>query len=145
MLKSYRKAVMAVFVNDTRQVLIGYSPRDGGFKFPQGGFKPHEKPIRALQREMREELGVHIKEDDIVQICAERVKYNYTSGDDSSSTHVGQEQMVMKIRYNKSMRLKAQDDEFKEMVWISPKDLKKYDTQHRKEAYKRALELCGLL
>ena len=49
-----RKAVMAVIVNDDSTILIGSSPRDGGYKFPQGGLEPNEDIITGIKRELKE-------------------------------------------------------------------------------------------
>ena len=55
--KAFRIAAMAVIVNDRNQILIGSSPRDGGYKFPQGGLEPNEDAISGIKRELNEELG----------------------------------------------------------------------------------------
>ncbi|MEZ4841188.1 MAG: hypothetical protein R2821_06665 [Flavobacteriaceae bacterium] len=41
--------MMAVLVNTENKVLIGSSPRDGGYKFPQGGLEPDEDIIGGLK------------------------------------------------------------------------------------------------
>jgi len=38
-----------------------------------------------------------------------------------------------------------QDDEFDELLWISPKDIDQYNYEYRSQAYRKALEICGLL
>ena len=58
--KIYRQAVMAVIINDESKVLIGYSPRDKSYKFPQGGLEGEEDLITGIQRELKEELNYHL-------------------------------------------------------------------------------------
>ncbi len=38
-----------------------------------------------------------------------------------------------------------QDDEFDELLWISPDEIVKYNSEYRAQAYYRALQLCDLL
>ena len=135
---------MAVFVNEQNQVLIGSSPRDGGFKFPQGGLEPNEDEITGIKRELNEELGIDIRDNDILYFASEKVHYFYPP-EDPYYIYKGQQLSVIKIQYNTSMQLIPQDDEFDELLWINPNDLPKYNTNFRLKAYQRALELCELL
>jgi hypothetical protein len=57
---------------------------------------------------------------------------------------MGQEMVVFKIKYRKDMTLIPQDEEFEKLIWVSVKDLPKYDFEHRLSAYEKALKLCGL-
>lgn len=145
MVESFRPAVMAVLVNDENKILIGSSPRDGGYKFPQGGLDKGESSLEGIKREVMEELGLDLKEEDILEEYNEKVKYYYPNKYNPNNNHVGQEQIIFKIKYRENMNLIPQDNEFEELIWICAKDLDKYDTQHRTEAYKKALELCCLL
>jgi len=142
--KTFRIAAMAILVNDMNQVLIGSSPRDGGFKFPQGGLEPKEDPLSGIKRELNEELGLTILDKDILQSYSEKVQYLYPP-EDPYYIYKGQQLSVFKVQYNTSMTLVPQDDEFEELVWIHPKELKTFDVGFRRSAYERALELCELL
>ena len=142
--KDFRIAAMAVIVNDQNQVLIGSSPRDGGFKFPQGGLEPNEDVLTGIKRELNEELGIRLADEDILQIHSEKVHYLYPP-EDPYYIYKGQQLTVVKIQYNKRMLLIPQDDEFDELHWIVPVDLAKYNVNFRLNAYKRALEICDLL
>ncbi|MDY7394344.1 NUDIX hydrolase [Aureibaculum sp. 2210JD6-5] len=136
-----RKAVMAVIVNDEGKVLIGSSPRDGGFKFPQGGLDNDEHFIDGIIRELKEELAIDITEKDIVKSYTQTVTYIYP--DEDRYIFKRQELNIVKIKYNATMKLDPQDDEFEDLVWILPVDLPKYNTYFRAEAYKKALDICG--
>lgn len=141
--KKLRQAVMAVFVNNKDQVLIGSSPRDGGFKFPQGGIDVGEIPKQTLIRELKEELGIDLDENLIEKEFEEKVVYLFSDELVKTRDFLGQQQIVFKIKYDPKLIFQPQDDEFDKLIWIYPENLKKYDTLHRFPAYKRALELCG--
>lgn len=141
---TFRIAVLAIIVNTEGKILIGSSPRDGGYKFPQGGLNANELPLDGLKREMLEELNLKIHDKDILLICNEKVRYLYPK-DDSYYIFKGQELTVFKILFNSNAKLEPQDDEFDELHWIKPEDLVQYDVQFRLQAYIHALELCNLL
>ncbi len=143
-MKPIRKAVMAVLINNDGKILIGSSPRDGGYKFPQGGLDSGEDIITGIKRELNEELGISITDADIIYIASEKVMYYYPTND-PYYIYRAQELSIVKIQYNASMQLIPQDDEFDELYWIHPEDLPKYNVQFRLEAYIKALELSKLL
>ena len=124
-----RKAVMAVIVNDDSRILIGSSPRDGGYKFPQGGLEPNEDIITGIKRELKEELALTITDTDIVQSYSEKVRYAYPNED--RYIFLSQELSIVKIQYKKDMQLLPQDEEFDNLLWISPKDLCPQDRSRR--------------
>ena len=43
------------------------------------------------------------------------------------------------------MTLVPKDDEFDKLYWIGFDEFENFDFAHRKKAYLRALELCGLV
>jgi 8-oxo-dGTP pyrophosphatase MutT (NUDIX family) len=138
-----RKAVMAVIVDDDYRILIGSSPRDGGYKFPQGGLEPNEDIITGIKRELEEELALKINDTDIIQSYSKKVSYKYPNED--RYIFLSQELSIVKIQYKKEMQLMPQDEEFEKLLWISPYDLHKYNTYFRAKAYTMALKICGLL
>lgn len=142
MKQEVRKAVMAVIVNDENKVLIGSSPRDGGYKFPQGGLDENEDFISGIKRELKEELDLTITDNDVIMAYPEKVGYLYP--DEDRYIFKRQELNIVKVRFNATMKLMPQDDEFQDLIWISPKDLPKYNTYFRAKAYQKALEICGL-
>ncbi len=143
-MKPIRKAVMAVLINNDGKILIGSSPRDGGYKFPQGGLDAGEDVIAGIKRELNEELGISITTADIMYVSSKKVMYYYPP-DDPYYIYRAQELSVIKIQYNTTMQLIPQDDEFDELHWISPNDLHNYNTNFRNLAYEKALKICGLL
>ncbi|MCB0475172.1 MAG: NUDIX domain-containing protein [Flavobacteriaceae bacterium] len=138
-----RSAVMAVLINQEGKVLIGSSPRDGGYKFPQGGREPFEDVITCIKRELREELNFIVNDGDIEQVYDQKVSYEFP--DDGYYIFDSQELTVVKIRFQSHAELTPQDDEFDELLWIKPEELCNYDSHFRGEAYQKALEICGLM
>jgi len=138
-----RKAVLAVIVNNEFKVLIGSSPRDGGYKFPQGGLDPNEDIITGIKRELKEELGLTITSSDILEAYSEKVRYTYP--DEEKYIFIAQELSIIKIKHHEKMQLTPQDEEFDQLLWISPNELYRYNTYFRAEAYTNALKICGLL
>ncbi|MCK0130778.1 NUDIX domain-containing protein [Flavobacteriaceae bacterium F08102] len=136
-----RRAVMGVLVHNDK-VLIGSSPRDGGYKFPQGGLEPNEHYLDGIKRELKEELGLELDQSAILDHFDETVGYDYP--DEDRYIFKRQELHVVLIQYHPTMKLEPQDDEFDELLWINPNELHKFPTYFRAQAYQRALELCKL-
>lgn len=143
MAKIYRQAAMAVIVNQEAKVLIGYSPRDRSYKFPQGGLEEDEDILEGIKRELMEELGYVLKTEQVIQVCDEKVSYPFPK--DSHPIFMGQELHVVKINHYPDAITVPQDDEFDELLWIPPQEIVKYNSEYRSQAYYRALELCNLL
>lgn len=139
--KPYRQAVMAVLLKEDNSFLIGASPRDGGYKFPQGGMDECETPLDCLYRELKEELGVQLKQEQILKKLDFTVKYNYPIHKPYSKIFVGQEMHVFIIKHNITMIIEPQDDEFSEMLWITKPQMQAYDFEHRKKAYEDAINV----
>ncbi|MFD1315671.1 NUDIX domain-containing protein [Namhaeicola litoreus] len=143
MAKIFRQAVMAVILNDEGKVLIGYSPRDRSYKFPQGGLEPKEDLICGIKRELREELDYHLDEQYILSIYEEKINYPFPP--DCHPVWMGQELSIVKIRFDHTTNIIPQDDEFDELHWILPHELPNFETEYRAQAYWRALEIAGLI
>ena len=143
MAKIYRQAAMAVIVNHETKVLIGYSPRDKSYKFPQGGLEEDEDILDGIKRELMEELGYVLKTEQVIQVCEEKVRYPFPK--DSHPIFMGQELHVVKIHHFPEALTVPQDDEFDELLWISPNEIVNYNSEYRADAYYKALKLCGLI
>jgi putative (di)nucleoside polyphosphate hydrolase len=141
MIDEFRQAILAIIVNDRGNILIGSSPRDGGYNFPQGGIDEGEIPRNTVFRELKEELNLDLEDTDILFESSEKVSYL----NPPEKYYVGQKMIVFKIKFRENMVLSPQDNEFEELLWINPIDLDNYDTMHRFPAYKNALKLCNLL
>lgn len=143
MSKIYRQAVMAVIINEEAKVLIGYSPRDKSYKFPQGGLEADEDLLTGITRELKEELNYLLHEDHVLEVYQEKVRYPFPP--DCHPLYMGQELSIVKIKHRQEAETIPQDDEFDRLLWIKPKEISSYNYEYRSEAYKRALEICGLI
>lgn len=141
--KIYRQAVMAVIVNEESKVLIGYSPRDKSYKFPQGGLEAEEDLITGISRELMEELNYQLFHDHILEIYEEKVRYPFPPN--CHPIFKGQELSIVKIRHRNDADTIPQDDEFDKLIWIQPSDISLYNYEYRSEAYRKALNICGLI
>jgi len=141
--KIYRQAVMAVIINTESKVLIGYSPRDKSFKFPQGGLEAEEDLIAGIKRELLEELNYQLLDEQILEVYEEKVRYPFPP--DCHPVFMGQELSIVKIKHFIEAETVPQDDEFDQLEWISPEEIGNYNYEYRSFAYQRALEICGLL
>jgi len=141
--KIYRQAVMAVIVNSENKILIGYSPRDKSYKFPQGGLEDGEDVITGIRRELLEELNYTLYNEFIIKVYSEKIKYPFPPN--CHPIFKGQELYIVKIKHNLKSQTVPQDDEFNKLYWISPVEISNYNFEYRSEAYRRALEICGLL
>ena len=144
-MKPLRQAVVAIISNEKNEVLIGNSPRDGGFKFPQGGLDPHETKIEGLIRELEEELGIIISEQDIITRFEETAIYIFPDELIEVRPFRGQELHVFHVKHKEKFVYKPQDDEFDIMLWKRPQDILSMDLSFREPAYLKALKMCGLL
>jgi putative (di)nucleoside polyphosphate hydrolase len=139
--KPFRQAVMAIITKEDGTFLLGSSPRDEGYKFPQGGIDPGETAQECLKRELFEELGVLISDEDILGILNETISYPYPDYKPYSKIYCGQEMTVFIVKHNPSFNWTPQDDEFDEMIWIKPEKLIEFNCVYRMPAYQKALEL----
>lgn len=143
-MNNLRPSVLAIFVNEKNEILIGTSPKSGGHRLPQGGIEKNETAYKALKREIKEELNINLLQKDIIKQYKEKVSYMHTRKI-KDYPYKGQEQTVFKIKFNTQMNPIPQDNEFGELFWIKAKDIEKYDIRNRKPAYIKALSICGLL
>lgn len=141
--KIYRQAVMAIIINNKNQILIGYSPRDKSYKFPQGGIEKNETVNSCIQRELIEELDYHLKSEFIIEAYQEKIRYPFPPN--CHPIFKGQELSIVKINYDLNANIIPQDDEFDNLIWIKPSELNNYNTEYRSKAYHKALQISGLL
>jgi putative (di)nucleoside polyphosphate hydrolase len=141
MQKPYRLAVMAIIIREDGRFLIGSSPRDEGYKFPQGGIDPGECEIDCLKRELFEELGVQISNDDILAKLPQSVSYPYPDYKPYSKIYFGQSMQAFIVRHRSHYMWQPQDDEFEELHWILPSELHSFDCVYRKTAYLHAITM----
>lgn len=143
MAKIFRQAVMAIILNEEGKILIGYSPRDKSYKFPQGGLEQSEDILDCIKRELLEELDYHLREEQILETFNEKINYPFPP--DCHPVFMGQELSIVKIKHDYNTNTIPQDDEFDSLVWILPHEIIHYNTEYRAEAYWRALQIARLI
>ena len=134
---------MAIIINHEEKILIGYSPRDKSYKFPQGGLEKGENIITGIKRELIEELDYFLEDHFILKTYKEKIRYPFPKN--VHPIFMGQELSIVKIKHTIKANVIPQDDEFDQLHWINPNELQKFNTQYRAEAYYRALKICGLI
>ncbi len=97
----YRLNVGIVLCNDEGQVFWAKRLGVDSWQFPQGGIKPHEKPLAAMYRELYEETG--LKYRDVVLIGRTRHWLRYELPPryvrrDSGPLCIGQKQIWYMLR-----------------------------------------------
>lgn len=141
--KNYRPCVVAAFVNEKNELLVGKRKHlPAAWQLPQGGIEEGEDPQKALFREVKEEIG--IEHFEILASSKEPYFYDFPkdASFDLSKKFSGQKQywFLCKIVDNFLPDLeKAIDDEFDEITWMPSKDLLNQIIHWKKEVYYKAL------
>ena len=125
---------MAIILNEQGKILIGYSPRDKSYKFPQGGLEQSEDILDCIKRELVEELDYHLREEQILETFSEKINYPFPP--DCHPEFMGQELSIVKIKH---------DYNIDSLVWILPHEIINYNTEYRADAYWRALQIAQLI
>lgn len=109
--------VVAGIIEDDSRVLICQRPASGAFggkwEFPGGKLRPSETPRQALERELREELGVGSKIGDLEQL----VRYQY-------------EQMNQTVQISffcAALMGRPRNLAFERILWAARAELPRYD------------------
>lgn len=97
--QGYRANVGIVLINNTNQVLIAKRIDGKSWQLPQGGIDYEEGDVRALYRELKEEVGLNAND---VRLIARTPKWlRYTLPKDKlniKSSFVGQKQIWFLLR-----------------------------------------------
>ncbi|MCK5717090.1 MAG: RNA pyrophosphohydrolase [Thiomargarita sp.] len=75
----YRMNVGIILTNLKRQVLWAKRIKQNAWQFPQGGIKAHETPMRAMYRELYEELGLNSKHVEVLGMTHRWLRYRLPS------------------------------------------------------------------
>jgi len=109
--------VVAAIIEQSGQVLICQRPAGkvlcGKWEFPGGKMRPSETPRQALERELREELGVAARIGDVIQA----VRYRYAEMSDA----------VRVIFLRAGLEGLPRNLAFERIVWARREELPRYD------------------
>lgn len=145
--KSYRPCVVAVFIDSDKRVLVGKRSDNGAWQFPQGGIEPYESAVKALYREMDEEIGC--QDFEVLRIGDEQTNYDFPKSLNApiAGRHCGQSLhwFLCRFKADHSFDLsRASSDEFTELSWTSPAAALSSVIGWKKAAYRRGLRMLGL-
>ncbi len=147
----YRQAICAVFVNKENKFLLGFNPRDKVYKKCQWGIENGENPREACKREVKEELGIEIFDEDIIKEFEETCNYNFEDKGVifiDGKWFVGQELKIFKINFDEEKMLFQKSDEFETFLWISSSELTNFKLSQRGDyklrAYKKIVEIIWI-
>jgi 8-oxo-dGTP diphosphatase len=104
-------------INDQNQVLYAQRPKgknmEGLWEFPGGKLEPGETAETAIQRELMEELSLHVELDDLIPLTFASQKY-----DDFI--------MIMPLFICKKWSGSIHPNEGQSYSWVNLEDLKSY-------------------
>ncbi len=121
----YRMNVGIILTNLAGQLLWAKRIGQSGWQFPQGGIKAHETPKRAMFRELHEELGLNIKQVQVLGTTRGWLRYrlpHHLIRHYQRPLCIGQKQVWYMLRLlgnDKSIRLNANEiPEFDQWLWV---------------------------
>ena len=119
----YRPNVAAILQRKNGLIWIGERvDRSGAWQFPQGGVDKGETHIKALYRELNEEVGL-AKKDIKILASREGYKYKFASGRLRWGIYGGQEQVYYHLRVPaKAVNIHTKKPEFRDGRWIKPEE-----------------------
>lgn len=121
--ENLRPNVAAIIMRGDQRVLIGQrADARNVWQFPQGGIDHGECPMRAIQREVFEEVGIH---GDILRILTWKGEYAYRfpHGHRKDGIWTGQLQTYFLCEFlggDADIRLEKHKREFQTVRWIQP-------------------------
>jgi putative (di)nucleoside polyphosphate hydrolase len=148
LMQQYRKGVIAVFINNSKRLLICQRTDNKCWQFPQGGIDAKESPHDALYRETHEEIGV--AEFDIIKNSKIFISYNFPEGLNYPITkkYKGQQQIWYLCKLKEGLYpdlKKASCDEFCSFSWQTPQFALGNIVSWKKSAYEEGLLSLGLI
>lgn len=131
--KNYRKTALGVLVNLEGKILICLSNRDNmDWKFPQGGIEQNETARDAIMREIKEEINVDIKDEEILESLSAQ-NYFFDNGFEIKL-------YPFLIKYDESKKILISPYEFCDYQWVEPEEVKNFKLGVRNDAYLRIIE-----
>jgi putative (di)nucleoside polyphosphate hydrolase len=164
--QTFRANVGVIVVNDKWEVLAleridkdalknGVKKGTGEWQMPQGGLDVGEEPDSAWKRELKEEIGVSAKDNDLIGIypdwlAYELPKYVRDRPEVQAKQGRGQVQKWFYVRFRAAMELVLEpenpvEQEFCDYKWTSLKNLAEETWEVRRPIYRKlALDIDDL-
>lgn len=145
--KDYRMGVVAVLINEKKQVALFRRTNTQVWQFPQGGQDPGESPRDTLYREVLEETGC--SRFDILNAPEQTVSYDFPEEMKApiAKHYCGQKQYWFLCQYHSGFEPDlslASDKEFDQWKWGQVDQVIGQTIYWKKDAYKAGLKLLGL-
>jgi len=121
----YRPNVAAIMQRSDGKILVA-ERRDveNAWQFPQGGVDSGEDLLKALFREVKEEIGISQSLYQLVE-CRTNYRYTFPKGHKKNGTWSGQEQTYFLCSYlgtEEDIDLGTKNAEFSRATWIDPSE-----------------------
>lgn len=150
--KDYRRTALALLRNSEGKLLIALNPRLNSndpknvdkdtYKFPQGGIEIGEDPKEALEREMKEELGLDITGYDVEEL-GDYVSYWFRNTD-KPDYEIRLHAFLIEVGDLDVAGLKVDPEEVAEVRWVLPEEVQELDLGIRHQAYLSIMRRFGL-
>lgn len=119
----YAPNVAAILRNRDGEILLGERVNvAGAWQFPQGGIDAGETPEEALQRELREEIGIGSND---FRVLTRKGPYHYLFGEGRMKKGFhGKEQLYFLCEFlgnDSSIDIATEHPEFRAWRWVAPK------------------------
>lgn len=139
-----RPAVIGVFVNQKRQILIGErADVPNSWQLPQGGIDLNEAEDEAIIREMSEEVGTH--DFEVIAKSPTKTSYLFPKGQTRWEQHfVGQEHTWYLLEFlDDAQPNPTLSDEFICFRWADPMECLDLVIDWKKQSYQKGLQMLG--
>ncbi|MBV7440804.1 NUDIX domain-containing protein [Weeksellaceae bacterium TAE3-ERU29] len=112
-------AVMVIVESDGKFLFTvrNNEPAKGKLDFPGGFVDPGETAAEAVIRELKEELNLDLKEEDLEMIDSEANDYEY------KNIPYRTLDIIFKIQLPKNTELTIEDSEIQEFMWLSKDEI----------------------
>jgi putative (di)nucleoside polyphosphate hydrolase len=143
----YRRGVGVMLLNSEDKVFVGarIDNTDEAWQMPQGGIDEGEEPWQTALRELEEETGIPPHLIERLAVCPERLKYDLPPDLRSKlwgGKYKGQDQDWFLARFlgrDSDINIHTKDPEFREWMWIEPKQLPDLIVPFKRDLYRRLL------
>lgn len=144
----YRANVGIMLSNGQGELLWARRLGRDGWQFPQGGIQKNETPQQALFRELKEEIGLEMKEVEVIKSTDDWLRYDLPQNlqrTNSKPVCIGQKQIWFLLQLTSSEELIKLDcsekPEFDQWRWIKPAVAVEEVIEFKRAVYQRALSV----
>ena len=142
----FRASVGAMLVNAAGQVLVLQRADVAGeaWQMPQGGLRQGEDPQQAMQRELKEEIGILPEHYVVTAVCTDWLAYELPEVYRNEKVGRGQVQKWFLCRFHgKKDVIKPDGIEFVAYEWVEQSRLLDLTVPFRRSIYERLLRDFG--